>query len=277
MLRRKEIAVFIILLVVVASFYALSAVKVQALRDQLDPTQVVSALQVRPEVLEILSGEFSGLLADYLLLKASVYLGGRDETPDANKEAVATLFRQAATLDPYFFQTCYFVQGFVPWWKGKFVSDALATLEIIKEHRDWHWEPGFYIGFDYFFFLRDNLTASRHLMDASKLQNAPPLLWTLGARLSQRGGDTLASIAFLKTIYAGTENKAQKEEMQRRIEALNGVLILEKAIAQFRSMFFDRPPDTLKQLMEAGILKELPVNPARNDGKYLYENGKIDF
>ncbi|MBW1852938.1 MAG: hypothetical protein JRJ15_16285, partial [Deltaproteobacteria bacterium] len=118
MLKKKEAVVFCMLFVMGATLYVASAVKVEGLRDQLDPTQTVSALLVRPEVLEIVSGEFRSLLADYLLLKASVYLGGRYSNPDANKRAVSTLFRQSAALDPYFFQTCYYVQGYLPWWKG---------------------------------------------------------------------------------------------------------------------------------------------------------------
>jgi len=277
MLKKKETAVICLLLLMGAAAYVASAIQVQGLRDRLDPTQVVSALQIKPEVLEVISGEFRSLLADYLLLKASVYLGGREEMPDAKKKAVSTLFRQSATLDPYFFQTCYFVQGYLPWWKGCFINEAIKSLKLFHEHRDWDWQPGFFIGFDYFYFLRDNLTASRYLMEVAEKHKASTLLGLLGARLSQRGGETLASIAFLKTMQASTKNENAKEEIDRRIAALEGILKLEKAIAQFRSMFFGHPPDTLEQLVEAGLLEKLPHNPAKPDGIYLYEDGKIDF
>ena len=276
MLKRKEIAAYCILLFMGAALYVASAVKVQDLRDRLDPTQVVSALQVRPEVLEIISGEFGSLLADYLLLKASVYLGGRYETPEANKNAVSTLFRQSATLDPYFFQTCYYVQAYLPWWKGDYVKQGIELLELFKVQRDWDWQPGFFIGFDYFYFLRDNLTASGYLMEIARRHKAAESLGLLGARLAQRGGQTVASIEFLKTMDESTENEAAKEEIARRIEALKGVLILEKGIAQYSSSF-GHPPESLEQLTATGILKTLPINPARQNGTYLYKNGKIDF
>ncbi len=279
MLKKKELSVFFILFIVGAAVYVSSAIRVQALRDNLDPTQVVSALQVRPEVLEIVSGEFHSLLADYLLLKASVYLGGRYSTPDSSKKAVSTLFRQSATLDPYFFQTCYYVQGYLPWWKGDFPKQGIDILEISKEHRYWDWQPGFYIAFDYFYFLKDNLTASRYLMDLSENFDlrSSDFFGLLGARLSQQGGQTKASIAFLNTMYKRTENKKAKEELEQRIVALEGVLKLEKAIARFKSMFFGRPPDTLEQLVEAGILKRLPENPSKPDKTFTYEGGMIKF
>jgi hypothetical protein len=279
MLKKKEIVVFCILFFTGAAVYVASATKVQGLRDRLDSTQTVSALQVRPEVLEIVSGEFGSLLADYLLLKASVYLGGRYTTPDSCKKAVSTLFRQSATLDPYFFQTCYFVQGHLPWWKGDFIKQGIDILEISRQHRYWDWQPGFYIAFDYFYFLKDNLTASGYLMDLSEKfeTKSSKFFGLLGARLSQKGGQTKASIAFLKAMHARTENEDTKEEILRRIKSLKGILKLEKAIAQFRSMFFGHPPNTLEQIVEAGILKTLPINPSGRDGLYLYENGKIDF
>ncbi len=279
MLKQKETIVFGLLLVMAATLYVASAVKMQGFRDRLDPMQTVSALLVRPEVLEIASGEFKSLLADYLLLKASVYLGGRYSTPDSSKTAVSALFRQSATLDPYFFQTCYFVQGYLPWWKGDFTKQGIDILEISRKHRDWDWQPGFYIAFDYFFFLKDNLTASGYLMNLSEKfeTTSSEFFGLLGARLSQQGGQTKASIAFLKAMQGRSENKGAKEEIERRIGALEGILILEKAISQFKSTFFGHPPDTLEQLVEAGILEKIPENPWRRDGLYLYENGQINF
>jgi hypothetical protein len=114
-------------------------------------------------------------------------------------------------------------------------------------------------------------------MEAAKMPYAGSLLGLLGARLAQRGGETMASIAFLKTMHAKTENETAKEEIERRIKALDGVLKLEKAITQFRAMFFGHPPDKLDQLVEAGIVERLPENPCRPDKAYIYEDGNIEF
>ncbi len=277
MLKKKKTVVFLAFLISAMAVYIASAKKVQGLRDRFDPTQTVSALHVRPELLQVISGEFQSLVADYLMLKASVYLGGRWSTPDEHKSAVSVLFRQSATLDPYFVDTCFLTQSFLPWWKGKYIEEAIEILTMFKEHRDWDWVPGSYIGFDYFYFLKDNITASRYMMEASKLPYSPPIFGLLGARLSQRGGRTQTAIAFLKAMHAGEKSKLIKEEIERRIGGLEGVLILEKAIRRFKSMFFNRPPDKLDQLVEAGVLKELPKNSARKDGLFVYKDGQIDF
>jgi hypothetical protein len=94
--------------------------------------------------------------------------------------------------------------------------------------------------------------------------------------LAQRSGKTSVSIAFLQSMHESTENEAAKEEIARRIEALKGVLILEQGISQYSSSF-GHPPESLDQLTATGILKTLPINPIRQNGTYLYKNGKIDF
>lgn len=272
MLTRKKAGILITLFMATLVVYGVSNRQVKEFRDRMDPTQSISALSVKPQVLEVISGEFRPLLADYLLLKASVYLGGRWSTPESCKQAVATLFRQAIALDPYFFQTCYSIQGVLPWW-GR-VQEAIELLEISMDHRYWDWQPCFYIGFDYYYFLHENLKASKYLMEGSKRPHAPPLLGLLAARLAQRGGDTRAGIAFLKSMYKSAEKEKVKEEIKRRIEALTGVLKLEKAIETFRSQY-GRKPDTLDQLVEAGILKKIPENPYK--GPYTYKDGEIGF
>jgi hypothetical protein len=228
---------------------------------------------VSPALLEIAAGEFKGLLADYLLLKASTFLGGRYQTTDSDREAVHTLFRQSLALDPYFFQTCYYIQGYLPW-EGKMPKEAIDLLEICKKHRYWDWNPSFFIGFDYFYFLHDNLAASRHLMEGSRLPNAPLLLGMLGARLAQKGGQTETAIIFLETMYETADNEETKKQIGLRIKALTGVLVLEKGIEQFKEKF-GRPPKKLEELATMGILEKLPQNPYQTP--YTYENGQIGF
>ncbi len=271
----KKVWITVLLFAVLLAVYFQSAVKVQSFREGLDPTQTVSALMVKPEALEIVGGEFRGILADYLLLKASTFLGSRYNTKESDLKAVSVLFGQSLALDPYFFQTCYFIQAFLPW-GSRMVKEAIELLEISKNHRYWDWEPPYYIGFDYFYFLHDNLAASRYLMEASERPHAPPLLAMLGARLSQRAGQTRAAIVFLQTMAKREEREVVRKQILKRIDALKGVLVLEKAIAAFESRF-GHPPETLGELVDSGILEKIPKNPYKSADSYSYENGEIGF
>ena len=270
---KKALIIRIILLVILIGGYVCSALKVNHFRSSVQSSQRASAFMVSPELLEVAAGEFKGILADYLLLKASTFLGGRYSTTREDWEAVYTLFSQSLALDPYFFQTCYYVQATLPW-EAKMPQRAIELLEISKQHRPWDWQPGFYIGFDYYYFLKDNLNGSKYLMEASEKPGASPLLALLGARLSQKGGQAKAGIVFLKTMYENEENENTKKQIVQRIDALRGVLIIEKAIEKF-TIKYNHPPKKLDELITAEILPALPENPYKKP--FEYEDGMIGF
>ncbi|HBN26654.1 MAG TPA: hypothetical protein DD405_04200 [Desulfobacteraceae bacterium] len=274
-MSKKTLFTSIILFLVITGSYAYSAFMVTGYRNNTQPSQRASAFMVSPEALEIAAGEFKGIIADYLLLKGSVFLGGRYSTTKEDWKAVYTLFSQSLALDPYFFQTCYYVQATLPW-EAKMPQRAIELLEISKQHRPWDWQPGFYIGFDYYYFLKDNLNGSKYLMEASEKPGASPLLALLGARLSQKAGETKAGIVFLKTMYENEENEETKKQIKQRIDALKGVLILEKAIEKF-TLKLNHSPKKLDELITAEILTALPENPYGDAYNYDYETGIISY
>ncbi|MFZ7110471.1 MAG: hypothetical protein ACOWYE_02205, partial [Desulfatiglandales bacterium] len=165
-----------------------------------------SAPTLTPEAAKILAGEFKGLLADYLVIDAAAFIGGHTEATQEDWDAVSLLLRQSMALDPHFKQTYYLVQSALAW-DAKRYDAAIELLKKSKDSRPWDWVPGFFVGFNYYFFLKDDLTASEHLMEASRVENAPLLLNTLASRLAQRAGRTGSAIAFLKTMYEKTEDE----------------------------------------------------------------------
>ncbi len=265
---KKKIFIWIIVCLIITGSYTYSAFKVTDYRSSMGSSDRASAFMVSPELLEIAAGEFKGLMADYLLLKASVFLGGRYSTTKEDWKAVSTLFSQSLALDPYFFQTCFYIQASLAW-EAKMPEKAIELLKISSLHRSWDWQPDFYIGFDYYYHLKDNLNGSKYLMEASKKPGVYPLLGLLGARLSQKSGQTKAGIVFLKTMYKNEENEDTKKQIKQRMDALKGVLILEKAIENF-TLAFDRSPKKLDELITAGILTAMPENPY--DDTYFYDH-----
>lgn len=233
------------------------------------------ALMVSPEFLSIASGEFNSLLSDYLLLKASVFVGGAYETVPEDWEAVWHLFNQSHYLDPLFFQTCYYTQALLAWRPGLH-EKSIDLIKSSAKHRTWDWEPNFYAGFDYYYYLRDYNLSAKYLKDASKFPHAPPIVATLGARIARKGGETQDAINLLYVMYHQAKDEAHREIVIKRIHAYQGILILERAIADF-SMKFGLRPDSLKELVDKKIIPELPKNPF--GGKYYYNTstGHISF
>ncbi len=234
------------------------------------------ALMVSPNLLKVVSGEFKGLWADYLLMKASVFLGGAWEITSDDLNVIYLLFKQSLALDPYFFQTCYYTQGTLSWRKGMH-ENAVELLAISEQHRPWDWEPGFYIGFDLFYYLNKNKEAAAYMQASARRPDAPPIVATLGARLAQKIGQTEVAIALLKSMYSRMGNSdLMSQHVKERIQAHNGILQLERAIDQYENQY-GKKPDALNQLVISGIIGQLPKNPYADSFFYKRESGELSF
>ena len=258
------------------SVYFLARVNIYECRARITKEGVhVTASNLPPAVIKAIAGEFKGVFADYILLKAASFIGGTARLTPEDWEGIAILCKQTMDLDPYFKQTYCLIQATLPWEAEK-VDLTVKLLKKSMQHRSWDWVPGFFIGFDYFYFKKDNLQASKYIMEASKVPDAPIPLATLGARLAQKAEQTQTAIGFLKTMLSKTDNEKTKELLETRIKALTGALILEKAVKFFKNKY-GRIPPALEDLLSKGILTSLPENPYGDNYFYNPETGRIDF
>jgi hypothetical protein len=262
--------------IVVLSLLALHGIgthKVQEIRTSIRYQNQISAPLLPVTVLKIIAGEFKGAVADYLLLEIGAFIDAGDERSDADWDRVTFHFGQCMALDPYFEQTYRMVQAFLPWREKTEAANAL--LEKAARNRPWDWYPRFYIGFNYFNFLKDYAKASENIIAASKYENAPSILATLGARLAQKSGQTLAALAFLKSMEHNPDyDEAAKQLIAVRIKVIEGALRLEKAVAAYRQRF-GHDIHSLQDLVTSGILKELPQHAESR--AYTYSDGKVGF
>ena len=269
----KKNLVIIVLLGVALTVYHLSRKQVNHIRSDYTYRLQVSAMPIPPEIMLALAGEFKGIMSDYLLLEAASFIGGNVEATPEQWKSVAYLLEQSSVLDPYFKQIYILTQGVLPW-RGKKYKETLNILERSKKHRQWDWEPGFFKGFNYYYFFNDNLSASKELMAASKRSNAPIMLATWASKLSSIAGQTQSAITFLKNILSNTEDEGIRKSLQQRIIALEGVVILEQAIDRF-TLSYGRVPVTLKELTDYSVLTFIPENPYGRP--YSYNYGKVQF
>ena len=156
-------ALKIILWILLLVCYGISFSKLHDLRGNLPPeTKRAQALAIDPTLLKVISGPFQGLVADYLNLKDSIFMGGAFDVTEEDWEAVYTLLKQSLYLDPFFFQNGYYIQGLLSWRKGMH-EKANDLLKYHAEHRYWDWEPMFYVGFNCFYYLKDNQSAAMYM------------------------------------------------------------------------------------------------------------------
>ena len=175
-------------------------------------------------------------------------------------------------LDPYNMDAYYFAQAVLTWEKGM-APRAVDLLEYGFAHRTWDWYLPFYISFDYAYFLKDYEKAGMYLAKAAELK--PEVGWyaTLAARYFYEGGSTALALAYLKEMIPAARNEAIKRRLVTRAEALEKVLQIEEAIAEYKERFQTNPED-LERLIRAGLLKRIPEDPY--GGRfYLDKQGRV--
>ncbi len=269
----KATVKWLILVPVLLAPYLVGTHMLHATRDLKKTDLRAAAPLFPPQVMKIIAGEFKGLVSDALLIEAAAFLGSNKKPTEEDYENLIRLFRHVLALDPYFKQAYYLVQASLSW-EGKRYGTANELLSISRDSRWWDWVPGFFMGFNCFYFLKDNLEASRHLMEASKVPKAPVALATLASRLASKSGQTTTAIVFLKAMREKTEDEDKIKELDMRIEALTGVLKLERAIEQYRSAY-GREPRKLDDLVQSGIISELPRNPYERP--FELKDGLVSF
>jgi hypothetical protein len=274
-MKAGKIFGFILLFTVLLTLYTVARSRVDVLRADYAYRLHAAAPPFSAEMMIALSGEFKGIAADYLLLEAASFFGSMEKGTPSDWEAVSRLLDQSSSLDPYFKQTYLLAQSILPWYAQK-TNEALTILERSKKHLTWDWLPGFFLGFDYHFFLNDNLTASEELMEASKIANLSTsiALSSWASRLASKAGQTIAAIDFLSAVYEKTEDEESKKLLEERIIALRGVEALQSAIDRFQSQF-GRMPDTLDELVDTSILSAIPPNPYGRP--YTLKDGLVEF
>ena len=114
------------------------------------------------------------------------------------------------------------------------------------------------------------------MMEAAKLPGAPTIVSTLGARLVQRSGQTLTSIAMLKAFYERTNDEKTRSLLDQRIQAYLGIYQIEQALVEYVKRYGQRPA-TLNDLVNMNILDKLPENPFGEIFYYDPQTGNVDF
>jgi tetratricopeptide (TPR) repeat protein len=161
---------------------------------------------------------FNQLAADFLWLKVVTYFGGHYLT-DKNFSWLYRILDLTTTLDPYFRLPYEFGGIVLSVEKGDIDQSNALLKKGIQYHPD-YWRLPFYLGFNYFFYLKDPETAAGYISRAASLPGHPPYLPKLAASLYAGAGHKDIALDFLIQIYRNTDDPALKENLLQKITAL---------------------------------------------------------
>lgn len=249
---------------------------VHTLREHYLQERVSHFGQLPSSALSALSLEFKGIAADYLFLKLTTFAGYKlqrnQKLNDEEQESTFLGLEKITDLDPHFWDPYVFAEGVFAWESGMVEKVEPLLLKAAKYKVD-DYRPYYFLGFNRFYFLKDAPKAAEYLRLAAVKPGCPDYLKTLAARLSLYGNQTALGIIFLQDLLHETQGGDTRAYLSKRLEALQAILTLEKAVLAYYKKLNTKPA-SVDDLVKEGFISELPKDPY--GGKWLImPNGRV--
>jgi tetratricopeptide (TPR) repeat protein len=176
--------------------------------------------------------------------------------PTINKtDYLLANFKAAGTLEPKLTRA-YFFGGIVTPKTRPDMFKAIVFLEDAEKSRPRDWSFPFWIGLNYLE-LGDYAKAAEYYQKAAQLPGSPNYLKTNLPFLYYRSGDFNQGIAYLQALMLSLDDKRIIGIIERKIEWLKNLALLEDSVDQYFKIYGNYPQD-LKDLKDKKLLREMP-------------------
>jgi tetratricopeptide (TPR) repeat protein len=238
--------------------------------------QEQDALVLRsPKLVKLLSLEYAPLMADVYWTRAVQYYGNEHQQHNMKLELLWPLLDITTTLDPNLLPAYRFGAMFLsdapPLGAGR-PDLAIELLERgIRENPE-YWRFYEDLGFVYYFDLKDYTKAAEAFHEGSKKKGANLWMKVMAAKIAAEGESLETSKFLWKEVYDTASDPLVKENAKNHLELLR---VREDCrqidlLADEYEKRLGRRPVKLRELVQAGLLHVVPVDP---EG-YAYELGE---
>ncbi len=276
--RRTVTAVLTAVLLLSAAAWVLLLRRIDRLRSRATLEEVLYIPS--PALLKRMSLGYTGLLADVYWTRAVQYFGGHHHAKSQEYKLLDPLLDITTTLDPHLIVAYQFGSVFLaqkPPEGAGMPDKAVALVQRgIRENPD-EWRLHYELGFLEYMELKDSRAAAQAFEDGSKVPNAHPFLKILAAAMAQHAGEEQMARMLWTATYQTSTDPMIRANAVKHLTALrvdDEVQRLETLVQQFRERT-GRTPASFLELIPAGYLRRLPVDPAGHPYK-LMADGRVE-
>lgn len=226
-------------------------------------------------ILKVAALGYREVVADVLWLQVIQAMGDKRVSTETGQWIYRAL-DVVTTLDPKFVRA--YEAG----------AHALCTIVVMPEesnrllekgirHNPQEWRLPFLLGFNLYFELGDNHKAAEAMTLAARIPGAPEIITRLAAKLLVSAKSPQQAVELLAKIYEDASDENVKRLLEQRLrEAIveRDLAVFENAIERFQAQHSQRPA-RLDQLVQAGLLRELPQEPFGGHYHYNAETGEV--
>ncbi|MBI2833122.1 MAG: hypothetical protein HYX76_01685 [Acidobacteria bacterium] len=248
-----------------------TTVLLQMARDR----QALTAMP-RGQVLYVRSGalldrvalSYDALLADVYWIRAIQHFGGTRRSTDVGKryDLLYPLLDIATTLDPRFtivyrFGAIFLAEAY-PNGPGR-ADQAIALLKKGVRSQPQKWQYLQDIGFVYYWWLHDYVSAATWFRRAADVEGAPWWLRTLAATTLAQGGERAGSRMLWEQMFRTAGDDWLRREAERRLVQLTALDDIDELARRVQDYAFRRGalPESWTALVGTGYLREPPRDP----------------
>ena len=260
-------ALFAVAMATLVALFVSSAV----VRDRVYAAPIVETrLLYVPDgtVLARMALSFDALLADVYWIRALQHYGAtkRSEAGEKRYELLGPLLDITTTLDPgfnvaYRFGAIFLTEAY-PNGPGR-PDLAIALLRKGIEEMPDKWEYYMDIGFIYYWWLQDYDHAAAWFEKAADVPGASWWLRALAANTLAAGGSRDSSRMLWRQLHDSADNDWIRNESARRLRQLQALDDIDQLVGAAQRFVEQtgRPPRSWEELIAAGLLAGIPVDP----------------
>jgi hypothetical protein len=266
--KNGKIAAWVLLLLLPVGFFGVWRLqrKISFERDAMHQEQD-EVLVRSPKLMRLLTAEYSPLAADIYWTRAVQYYGGKRLGQDTNLESLWPLLDLATTLDPNLIPAYRFGATFLsePEPRGAGRPDlAVKLLERGLGANPEAWRLNQDLGNVYYLELKDYAKAGRTYLEGSKKAGAAPWMKVMAARFLEKGESRETAAMLWSEVYESSADEPLKENARINLQLLRAdedIDRLNEIAGQFAARF-GRPPHSMREVMQAGLIDAEPLDPA---------------
>ncbi len=231
-----------------------------------------------PKAVKALSLGYTGLMADLYWTRVVQYFGGKHYQHAEEYKLLEPLLDITTTLDPHLLVAYEFGSIFLAQKPPEGAGDPLAAAALVKKgirENPEAWRLWYHLGYIYFDEMHDSKAASEAFLQGSKVPGALPWMKVMAAALAQHAGEAETARYLWTQIYNNSDNPDIRANAAKRLLALRVDQEVERLqeIADRYRRDTATVPESCLQLVQAGYLSRLPVDPAGNP--YLLIDGRV--
>jgi hypothetical protein len=255
--------------------------RVEAARGGLPHLREGLYLRSGVEVKRLFPG-LEGLMASIYWLRAVQYYGHeRAFAASPTYELLAPLIEITNALDPRM-ELAYrygaiFESEVWPQGAGK-PEEGIRILERGIAALPDSWRLRWDLGGIWFFFLKDDKKAAEVFLEAANIPGAPFWLKSLAANVLAQGGHRRISRQIWREQYQHGEGAIRDNALYhlRQLDALDERDALSAAAARFAARF-GRPPGSPRELVDSGLVAQIPRDPSGVAFAYDPQSGRFSI